>query len=327
MQLIQSLLKRKLALTAILVLWTVLAVESWNYRPILAGNAADFWTTACGVQTQAFNRKLPLSYGVSLTPAQGDWYLYYFRGHHQISLAKVNKQAVEQQLDEVLTLLDKPIVEPVKPSVDWSGPYKLMNERRLKCLSFKHQTNGQHNSFLAHINDMASLPEPASQKSNHTLAVVHDQWVRGQRYWMAILFEALFLPFWWLFSFHGGIFGKYNQLATTRMAWSPLILLTPYYLGYTPFLFFVSIKSAIVYPWLAKFGITVFGWTGLNSIDTMILHFLPKPLMLIYQGPLLPTKFDFHAQVSPTLLVGFAILVLGLAWSYRKLTRTPRASR
>jgi hypothetical protein len=132
-------------------------------------------------------------------------------------------------------------------------------------------------------------------------------------YWASILFEAIFLPFWCLFSFHGGVFGKYNRKISLRFAFSPLLLFIPHYLGYAPYLFSFGPSGGILYPAFAILVGLPFGWIPFNPIEIWFLKMLPQPLAYISQIPFSPMAISFKGAVSPTVLLIYAFIVLGIS--------------
>jgi hypothetical protein len=126
---------------------------------------------------------------------------------------------------------------------------------------------------------------------------------------VTILFEAVFLSFWWLFSFHAGIFGKYNDKFIIRLAFSPLILFIPHYLGYAPYLFSFGPSGGILYPKFAMLVGLIFGWIPFNALEIEVLKMLPQPLSYISQTPSESMAISFSGRVSPTVLC-FLLLVL-----------------
>lgn len=326
MNVFKKITKRKLALFWVCLIWALLAFVSSRKHPVPEADAGDFWEVACGIETQSFDGYFPWFKEVGLAPARDGWHFYYYNEHHGRHLIKVDSLAVIAQINEVFKLLNKPItVSKHDFSHDFglNEQLKRKNARRISCLDLKEKVNSDNQAFMAQINNTAARPNPAIYKDSHTLTGLDAQWQRSKRFWMAILFEALFLPLWWLFSFHGGVFGKYNRARTSRLALSPLLLFTPYFLGYAPYLFSFGETGGIVYP---AFAVTVslpFQWSGLNPVDVTVLNLLPNPLMHITQVPYSPMAVSRYAAVSPTVLIGFAILVLVVVRLYRKITKKP----
>ncbi len=88
------------------------------------------------------------------------------------------------------------------------------NEKRINCLNIRDNTVANPQLFIEQINQLG-----------HNSSSFDKQWERSKIYWASILFEAFFLPCWWLFTFKAGFFGKYNKRLSVRLAFSPLILL------------------------------------------------------------------------------------------------------
>jgi hypothetical protein len=150
-----------------------------------------------------------------------------------------------------------------------------------------------------------------------------EQWERSKIYWVSILFEVFFLPFWWLFSFHSGVFGKLNKKRTVRLAFSPLLLFLPHFLGYAPYLFSFGSSGGILYPILARLASLPFGWLPFNPVEISILKHIPQPLSYISQVPFSPMAMSFYGNVSPTILCVYA----GLVFVFSKVISKYRANR
>ena len=148
-----------------------------------------------------------------------------------------------------------------------------------------------------------------------------SQWGRAKLYWVSVLFEAVFLWLWWVFTFHRGAFGRLNGRRDLQIAFSPFLLFIPYYLGYAPYLFTFGPSGGILYPAFALLVSIPFTWFPFNPVEIWILQHIPHPLWYIAQVPVGMMAISFWASVSPTALLLFAGIVQILAFSWRKRRR------
>ncbi|TAA48420.1 hypothetical protein [Corallincola spongiicola] len=284
----------------------LLAFFSQKRIPIPTGDAEDYWEFACGVELEAFDGYFPYAHWTGIFPNKGDWYFYYYQEHHGRHVYKVSKQSLLKQTEDVFKLLDVKIESSVQ-SMGRNDSLSGKNTRRLSCLKAKETVDSNKEEFIDAISNQSKNQEnTASALDSFDL-----QWERSNRYWVSIVFEAIFLPLWWLFSFHGGVFGKYNSKISVRLAVSPLLLFTPFYLGYTPYLFSSGGSGGILYPLLAMLGSIPFIWIPYNSFDIGFLNMLPRPLAFISQVPSSQMAVSFFGGVSPTILFTYIGVVLG----------------
>lgn len=298
-------IKYKYPLFFVLLLLGLLAYTAKNNAPIPTGDAEDYWEFACGVELKKFDGYFPYAHWTGIFPDNEGWYFYYFQEHHGRHVFKVSKESLLAQVDEVFTLLDTEIVDTVQKKTR-DNVMETKNQRRKNCLNLMDSVSSNKDRFINQVSSQSySSPNRA-----YELESFQYQWERGKLYWVNILFEAIFLSFWWLFSFHKGFFGKFNSKVSTRLAFSPLILFAPHFLGYAPYLFTFGSSGGILYPLFAVFMGLPFGWIPFNPIEIELLKFLPQPLYYISQVPASPMAVSFNGSISPTVLSVYAILVL-----------------
>lgn len=296
-------IKYKYATLLVTMLLGMLAFLAQKKTPIPIGDAEDYWEFACGVELKKFDGYFPYANSTGTYPDIDGWYFYYYQEHHGQHVFKVSKQSLATQTSEVFTLLDRKISSTAQNYI-YDDKLELKNAKRLACLGIKESTEAM--DFIDQVSSVSSRdPNKAREIGNF-----QQQWERSKIYWASILFEATFIPLWWLFSFHTGVFGKYNKTLSLRVAFSPLILFSPYFLGYSPYLFSFSTNGGILYPIFAMLIGLPFGWIPLNPIDIELLKVLPRPLSYISQVPHSPMAMSFFGRISPTILCAFAVLIL-----------------
>lgn len=283
----------------------LLAFMAQKTKPIPTGDAEDYWEFSCGVEVNKFDGTFPYARSTGIFPDKDGWYFYYYQEHHGRHVFKVNKQSLLTQTSEVFTLLDQEILNTVQ-KMTRGNSLENKNNKRIACLKIKEAVSSNEENFIERI----SSKSKDNPDRTYEIESFQHQWERGKIYWVSILFEAIFIPFWWLFSFHSGIFGKYNRKLSTRLAFSPLILFTPHFLGYAPYLFSFGPSGGVLYPLFAMFIGFPFGWIPYNPIEIELLQLLPQPLSYISQVPYSPMAISFNGNISPSVLCIYAILIL-----------------
>lgn len=282
--------------------------------PIPTGDAEDYWEFACGVELESFDGYFPYANSTGIFPDKDGWYFYYYQEHHGRHVFKVSKQSLIKQTQEVFSLLDQEIMTSVQPQTV-QDTLVIQNERRLDCLNIKKTVNSDHNRFV----DTVSSNSQNQGYLKSKIARFNAQYEKSKLYWASILFEVIFLPLWCLFSFRPSTFGRLNNKASTRLAFAPLLLFLPYYLGYAPYLFSFGASGGILYPLFTMLLSTLFALIPLNQVDVILLQALPQPLSYISQVPYSPMAISFTGGVSPTMLCLFAASVLILAKIFRSI--------
>ena len=298
-------IKHKYAILFTSILIGLLVFTSQRTTPIPTGDAEDYWEFACGIETKEFDGYFPYAHWTGIFPDIDGWYFYYYQEHHGRHVFKVRKQSLLEQTNEVFSLLDQEIVTTAQENTR-EGALIEKNERRQACLKIRDAVNLNKASF---IDDISSRSK-SNIDQKREIESFHFQWEKAKIYWVSILFEAIFLPLWWLFSFHSGVFGRLNKKLSTRLAFSPLLLFIPHYLGYAPYLSSFGPSGGILYPLFATLIGLPFGWLPCNPIEIELLNVLPQPLLYISQVPFSPMAISFGGGVSPTMLCAFACIVL-----------------
>ncbi len=283
----------------------LLTFISQKSNPIPTGDAEDYWEFACGIELEEFDGYFPYAHWTGTFPDMDGWYFYYYQEHHGRHVFKVSKQSLLEHTDNVFGLLNEQIITTVQPETR-GDTLSVKNERRQDCLKIKEEVNSSKDRFI----DQVSSNGKSSNERISDIEGFHYQWERGKLYWASILFEAIFLSFWWLFSFHSGVFGRFNRKISIRIAFSPLLLFIPHYLGYAPYLFSFGPSGGILYPLFAMLYSIPFGWIPFNPIEVELLKVLPQPFSYITQVPFSPMAMSFRGSVSPTVLCAFAGIIL-----------------
>jgi hypothetical protein len=268
--------------------------------PIPTGKVEDYWEFACGVEIEGFNGYFSFIRAKGILPKQGDWYFYYFKEHHGTHIFKVREKLILEKSKEVFSILEIPIIKS-KQKNNRVDDLDKKNKRRSNCIKIRNSVSANSEKFIQMLN---SPIRDMQNKPPNILDIFKHKWQQYNRYWILIVFEALFLPLWWLFSFHAGIFGKLNSKKSIRVAFSPLLLFVPYYLGYISHWDFYG----ILYPLIASIYNIAFAWIPINSFDIALFDYLPKPLTYI---TLFSNEYFVNdLKISMTGLLGFTCVVL-----------------
>ncbi len=297
-------IRRKYAIIFVAIILGLLAYTAKKSTPIPIGDAEDYWEFACGVELKEFNGYFPYAYWTGIFPDRDGWYFYYYQEHHGRHVFKVSKESLLGKANEVFSLLDNKIVSSVQ-EMGRNNSLEKKNKKRLNCLKIRKEYSLNGDKFVSVI----SAQSKTQTRRTNDLENFQFQWERSKIYWASILFEAFFLPFWWLFSFHSGVFGKINNKISVRLAFSPLILFTPHYLGYAPYLFSFGSSGGILYPLFAMLASIPFSWVPFNTIEIELLKLLPQPLSYISQLPASPMAISFKGSVSPSVLFTYAGII------------------
>jgi len=304
----------KYAIFSTVILTSLVIYASSLKVPIPIGEAEDYWKFACGIEVKKFDGHFPYARETGIFPSQDEWYFYYFQEHHGRHVYKIKKTGLLVEVGEVLSLLDQELTSTIMGET--RPDYVLeSNKKRVACLDIKKSVASEPDRFIDVINI-----EIANKYDNFDA-----QWERSKRYWISIIFEVVFLSLWWLFSFHAGVFGKLNKTRRVRIAFSPLLLFFPHFIGYAPYLFSFGPSGGILYPIFASFMSLPFGWLPFNPVEISILSYVPQPLSYISQVPFSPLAMSFYGSVSPTVVCVYAGLVLAIgrmvSCRQKKLTR------
>lgn len=289
------------AIFSISIIWILLVFIIPKKQPLPEGDSAIFWEIACGIELESFNGYFPYATAVGLFPNQGDHYFYYYKEHHGLHVFYINKASLNTTTNQVFNLLNKEITTS-KQRLNRHNDMQDKNDRRLNCLKISNETGHDKKAFL-------SLLTKAHVEHRY-LGILKRQMHRAQYYWLAIFFEAVFIPFWWLFTFHPGIFGQWQKKRSTRIAFSPLLLFVPYFLGYAKyFSIFNTLTDGIFYPiFLIFFSIPFRGWPQ-NTFDTTLL--------LILGG-------NHYGSISPTVVLFYTVVVLAISFFFRKVSNAEK---
>lgn len=311
-------IKYKYSLISLVLLLGLLAFLAPKQIPIPTGDAEDYWEFSCGVELKKFDGYFPYTRRTGIFSSIDGWYFYYYQEHHGRHVFKVNKQALLNQTGEVFSLLENEITDTVQ-KLSHKAQFELKNTRRLNCLKIKNEVSSNEETFIDKINSQVKT-------NKKELMSFQLQWNKSKLYWMSILFEAIFLSFWWLFTFSPGLFGRLNKKLLVRLALSPLILLLPHYLGYAPFLYSSGASGGILYPVFALLVSIPLGWLPYNSIDIEILNSLPRPFLYMSQVPFSPMAISFKGGVTPTALLIYSALVFFIGLAFKKVSSSSKSN-
>lgn len=286
----------KKAILSTTIIWILLALIIPKKHPLPEGDSTIFWEIACGVELESFNGYFPYARAMGIFPSQRDQFFYYYKEHHGLHVFSVNKASLNTTTNQVFDLLNKEITTS-KQRLNRHNDMQDKNDRRLNCQRIRNEVSSDENTFLSLLTKVN--PEQLY------LDIFNRQMHRAQYYWLAIFFEALFLPLWWLFTFHPGIFGQWQKKRSIRIAFSPLLLFIPYFLGYAKyFSTFNTLTDGIFYPiFLIFFSIPFRGWPQ-NTFDTTLLLILGD---------------NHYVSISPTVVLFYMVVVLAISFFFRKI--------
>jgi len=282
--------------------------------PIPVGTAANFWEFSCGVELDSFDGYFPYTNSRGIYPNRGDWYLYFYTEHHGRHIFKIEKEKLLSTVDELYVLLDKQVTESRQERTD-KNDLAEKNQNRVRCNALRLLVNSNNDYFLDSL--VSAVREDPNTAQD--LESVNVQLERAAIFWKSIVFECIFLPFWWIYTFHGGFLGKYFGSRLIRLASSPLLLLVPHFMGYSPYLFSSGGSGGVLYPLFAMLMYLPFlALTGFISgiyeivrrIDTAIFQVIPRPLTAISQAPFDAQAMSFSGYASPTVLIVYLLTVL-----------------
>lgn len=299
------------AILSTLIIWAALAYFSTRREPIPIGDATVYWEFACGVELEEFKGYFPYAKETGIFPNKDGWFFYFYREHHGRHVFKLKKESLQNTIPELFNLLDNKITSTIQQPTKYDD-LESKNKRRVNCQKIREAVKADKNKFLAEINTASK-----NQSYEFQLDSFNRQWERGKLYWVSILFEAIILPLWWLFSFHPGAFGNWNKKRSVRLAFSPLLLFIPYYLGYSTYLFSFGPSGGVLYPLFALILSLPFIWIPFNAFDIAILSQVPQPLISISQVPFSPSAVSFHGGISPTSLLVYITLVFTVSYVVR----------
>lgn len=313
-------LRRKSIALSIVLIMGLLGYAANKKHPIPTGDAEDYWEFSCGIELSVFDGYFPYAHWRGVFPKTDGWYVYYYQEHHGRHVFRVSKESLIEQISEVYSLLSSEIKNTGQESSE-DKELQEKNSRRKECVNIR---NSAHDNYELFLDEVSSVRSSASnlRYGQDEIESFKAQWKRSQIYWAAILFEAAFLCFWWVFAFHKGACGKLNRRVDLRLALSPILLFVPHYLGYAPYLLSSGPSGGILYPFFATLMALPFVWIPFNPVEIWLLKGLPQPLAYISPVPASPMAMSVLGAVSPTVLVGFAILVLMIGSILRKYRKS-----
>ena len=295
-------IKFKYPILSVLIIFILVYYLEYKKTPIPTGDAKVYWQYACGVDIDQNDGYYPFARNIGLIPNKGDWFFYYYIEHHGRHVFKVHKKELLLLSDKLLNHLNNRSKSRIFTRFDNE---EEKNRRRVKCLNDFQSSNNSISVFLNNFNQ--SLTD--NHKLNYQTRGFDVQWQKYKLFWFSVLFEASFISFWWLFTFHTGIFGKINTSISNRVAFSPLIFFIPYFFGYAPSLFSSSVNGEYIYSLFGAILYIPFTWVPSNPIDLWIFKLLPNPLFHISQTSFAASATSYLAVISPTVLVLYSIIV------------------
>lgn len=302
-------LKRLAPAISVVILLGLLGYASARTNPIPPGDVGDYWEIACGVELSGFDGYFKYARSIGIFPSREGWGFYYYQEHHGRHVFKVPNETVLAAVPEVKSLLPKEITSTGQEGFHEVLPEK--NVRRQRCWGLAENAEGDDTQFVEAVIEYGAGGQNGKYREQQLKSFTR-QWELAQRYWATIAFEAVFLSFWWLYTWHGGFFGKLNEKKIYRVAFSPLFLFAPHYLGYAPYLFSYGPSGGVLYPLFAMLVSLPLYWIPYNSIEIAVLKHFPQPLFYISQVPFEALATSFSGGVSPTALCIYAVIVIAI---------------
>jgi hypothetical protein len=146
------------------------------------------------------------------------------------------------------------------------------------------------------------------------------RWGRIQRYWLNILFEAVFLNAWLglvLLPFVRRSCTEWSRIVSVGLGFP--LLFVPYFLGYCPWTFTSTGPSGgALYPWMI---VPFYGCSwGMTSFDAWLLKSSGFPLEPLSQPPGPMMSVSGMGGITPTFAIVFgALLGGGVGFFHRAL--------
>ncbi len=312
-------LKRQSKVLSTVLLMLALGNCASDRYPIPEGHAESYWEHACGVELPDLERRHEYAQWDGVFPRIGNWYFYYFQERRGRYVYRVSHNVLVDHVPQVYAHLRRgPQWPPATTRRDREFVQK--SERFAECLDISIQAGGDHSLFLERVNATSASPSRRVDEQEEIESFL-AQWRKARLYWATVLFEGVVLLAWWMFTFHRGVYGRLNKRLDVRIAFSPILLLAPHYLGYSPYLFTFGLSGGILYPAFVGVVYSAFGGIPINATDIWLFEELPQPLRHISQIPAAPLTISRWTAISPTALLVFAGVVLVIARLLRQYKR------
>lgn len=310
----------KLAVLALVLLVqaSALLVLAGPMAPVRRGYPAHFWQFACGV---VLDSKIDGVIGGIYQPRDG-WYIYYIQTFHGERLYRLSRSEVVADYPEALQAI------AVAANRQDAAPGVLRAYRVLEEAG--PAIRGNPDEFLSRLQEsrLSEIKQKDLVRYEYSLSRERDfstRWACVGRYWLNLLFEAVFFACLTLFAFWPWLRRKGLRSWCVHLGLLPLLLLAPWCLGYAGWTFTSAGPSGgVLYPWVIVWFGGLIPWT---PIDTVIVENTAWVLEPISQ-PLGPMwSISGMGALGP---VGAAIIGLGLSgltWGAFRLTEMWRLGR
>ena len=252
-------------------------------KPVSDGNPIDFWNRVCGVSING--EKLNCFGGVYM-PRDG-WYIYYNQGFHGQFLYQVERAGILKEYPKFLKQVEKAAQgEKSWPALRWA--HEVISRNRSEI-----EHNPEQFLLLYRKAELTELKKEGKEGRNRYDSLINKEqrfgqrWKMIQRYWLNIVFEIIFFIGLFFFIIWPWLRKKGLVHKLIHVGLTPLLLFTPYYLGYAGWTFTSAGPSGgVLYPWTI---IWFYGFPLWTSIDYWVLTHLPKILGGMSQplGPML----------------------------------------
>jgi hypothetical protein len=290
-------------LTALLFLVLNGAVTYFSVlmQPLPKGTPEEFWDSMYRLKLGSRDYS-----GGVYRPRDG-WCIYYYQGYHGQSIYAVPVSDADRLLPEVRrrALSDSPFLSAAERELLTSNAnIDQLVDARIAAVGAE---------------DSKSSVDRAKYRSQE-LDGFEIRWTRIKRYWLNILFEAVFLNAWL-------VLVVLPLLRPSIAAWSKSIfvgfafpfLFLPYFLGYCSWTFTSAGPcGGALYPWMI---IWFRGWSwGTTSLDGLLLRGSGFPLEPLSQmtGPMM--SVSGMGGMAPTFAIVVGVLLgSGVGFLYRAL--------
>jgi hypothetical protein len=229
-------------------------------------------------------------------PPRDGWCIYYHQGFHGQFIYGVRVSDADRLLPEVRrrALSDTPFLSAA--------------ERDLLTSNANIDQLVKVRIAAVDAEDSRSSADGAKYRSPE-LDAFEIRWTRINRYWLNILFEAVFLNGWLLLlasPFIRRSSPSWSKAIAAGLAFP--MLFVPYFLGYCPWTFTsAGPTGGALYPWMIS--LVRGGSWGMTSVDSLLIKGSGFPLEPLSQVPGSMMSVSGMGGVAPTFAVVIGVLV------------------
>ena len=250
--------------------------------PICKGTVGGFW--------EAMYHLDPPTRLSGIYPPRNGKCIYFIQGMHRHTFYTVPESDVEASFAELIRNIE-------------NRPHSI-SKKELSVLKSRGTITELVNARLEvdHARFERTNPELILVQAQQ-LATFESQWTRAHRFWINIVFEAVFLNGLLCIVAIAAFTKQLHLLQGLTAGAIPPLLLFPYYLGYCTWTFTsVGPSGGALYPWLiVPFHLLK---PFVSELDQTVLAYFPQPLAALSQdpGPFISVTSGAIGIVAPSLL-------------------------